>query len=64
MLPHGLTAVGAGSTTLLLRGILVKPGGGLAAVVPGPRPGGGEGRVEALVGNELLKPDRENQWKL
>lgn len=56
-----MTAVGAGSTTLLLRGILVKPGGGLAAVVPGLRPGGGEGRAEALVGKELLKPDGQTQ---
>lgn len=55
---HWLSVVGAGSTTLLLRGILVKPGGGLAATVPRPGGGGDEGKVEALIGKELLKPVR------
>lgn len=59
---YGLTADGAGSTRLLLRGIPVKPGGGLGAEIP--RPGGGGGMVgdgagaEAFIGKELLKPDR------
>lgn len=59
---YGLTAAGAGSTTLLLRGIPVKPGGGLVAETP--RPGGGAGKVvdgagvEAFIGKEVLKPER------
>ena len=47
---------------MLLRGIPVKPGGGLGAEIP--RPGGGRGIVEvgagaeAFIGKEVLKPDR------
>ncbi|KAG7239483.1 hypothetical protein INR49_028954 [Caranx melampygus] len=47
-----LTAEGAGSTTLLLRGIPVKPGGGLGAETP--RPGGGGGIVEDGAGAEAF----------
>lgn len=61
-LTYTLTTGGADSTTLLLRGIPVNPGGGLGADIP--RPGGGRGTVEdgggveAFIGKEVLKPKK------
>lgn len=61
---YRLAAEGGGSTTLLLSGIPVKPGGGLVPEIP--RPGGGAGIVEdwegaeAFIGKEDLKPDNKH----
>lgn len=59
---HRLTA---GSTTLLFRGIPVKPGGGFGAELPSPgggggMAGGGLGAV-AFTGKEVLNPVRGTQ---
>lgn len=63
-----MTTGGVDSTTLLLRGIPVNPGGGLGADMP--RPGGGRGMVEdgagteAFIGKEVLKPEKQREREL